>query len=299
MPIPPFGAPPTPDATSSKKGKVKLIGDLGGTADAPTVPGLALKVTGPSSSVDNAITRFDGTTGKIIQDYTSNAPTVDDTGVMTLNGGSTGANSLISAFNASFWGGRFILGSVGGNAGQTIGLDASPISIYRKATNQLGIKNVTSGVQVDDGPLIIAVAGDKTTLQLVSSGNNTGLTIGTDTNLYRSAANTLKTDDDLVLGAGQVNARTATAISYTILTTDYIIGVTSTASVRTLTLPTVAAAGIGRTYVIKDESGLCGTNSITIDGNGSETIDGALTYVMNVNYQSVTLYCTGAAWMVV
>jgi hypothetical protein len=32
-----------PDATTSAKGKIKLAGDLGGTADAPTVPGLALK----------------------------------------------------------------------------------------------------------------------------------------------------------------------------------------------------------------------------------------------------------------
>lgn len=33
----------TPDATNSTKGKVRLTNDLGGTADAPTVPGLATK----------------------------------------------------------------------------------------------------------------------------------------------------------------------------------------------------------------------------------------------------------------
>lgn len=33
----------TPDATTTLKGKVKLAGDLGGTADLPTVPGLAIK----------------------------------------------------------------------------------------------------------------------------------------------------------------------------------------------------------------------------------------------------------------
>jgi hypothetical protein len=38
-------------------------------------------VTGPASSNDNAIARFSGTTGKIIQDYTSNAPTITDDGV--------------------------------------------------------------------------------------------------------------------------------------------------------------------------------------------------------------------------
>ena len=37
------GAAATPDATSSAKGKVKLAGDLAGTADLPTVPGLAGK----------------------------------------------------------------------------------------------------------------------------------------------------------------------------------------------------------------------------------------------------------------
>ncbi len=34
----------TPDATGSVKGKIKLTNDLGGTADLPTVPGLAGKV---------------------------------------------------------------------------------------------------------------------------------------------------------------------------------------------------------------------------------------------------------------
>lgn len=43
MGIPPFGSPPTPDATTTVKGKLKLAGDLGGTADLPTVPGLTSK----------------------------------------------------------------------------------------------------------------------------------------------------------------------------------------------------------------------------------------------------------------
>ena len=35
--IPPGGVPPTPDSTTTKKGKVKLANELGGTADLPTV----------------------------------------------------------------------------------------------------------------------------------------------------------------------------------------------------------------------------------------------------------------------
>lgn len=36
MPIPPFGVGPTPSATTSIQGKIKLAGILGGTADLPT-----------------------------------------------------------------------------------------------------------------------------------------------------------------------------------------------------------------------------------------------------------------------
>lgn len=37
MALPPFGAPPTPPATATKRGKLKLAGDLAGTADSPSV----------------------------------------------------------------------------------------------------------------------------------------------------------------------------------------------------------------------------------------------------------------------
>lgn len=56
-------------------GAFDVSGTSGGSGD----------VAGPASSVDNAIVRFDGTTGKIIQDYTSNAPTIADDGIATFN----------------------------------------------------------------------------------------------------------------------------------------------------------------------------------------------------------------------
>lgn len=42
-------------------------------------------VTGPASSVDNEIVRFNGTTGKAIQAYTSGGPTISDTGAVTIS----------------------------------------------------------------------------------------------------------------------------------------------------------------------------------------------------------------------
>lgn len=84
-------------------------------------------------------------------------------------------------------------------------------------------------------------------------------------------------------------AKTST---YTATTNDYTIDCTS--GTFTVNLPAVSGL-TGRIYVIKNS----GTGVITADGNASETIDGATTYTLNTQYQSITLQCTGAAWIVV
>lgn len=62
-------------------------------------------VVGPASSTDNAIARFNGTTGKLIQDYTSGAPTIDDNGLATFPGGIAGVSALAgSAFDVQIKG---------------------------------------------------------------------------------------------------------------------------------------------------------------------------------------------------
>ena len=58
-------------------------------------------VTGAASSVDNAIVRFDGTGGKTIQDYTSNAPTCGDTGVCTFVAPILGTPTSVTLTNAT------------------------------------------------------------------------------------------------------------------------------------------------------------------------------------------------------
>ena len=90
--------------------------------------------------------------------------------------------------------------------------------------------------------------------------------------------------------------RTGTATDYTALSTDSYIGVTDTSIARTITLPAAAGVGSGKLYVIKDESGAASTNNVVIDGNAAETINGALTFAINLNYGSVNLICDGANW---
>lgn len=89
-------------ATPSTANFLSAISDEGGAttflrADgAWAVPSGAGDVVGPASSTDNAIARFDGTTGKIIQNYTSNAPTISDSGVATFVAPVLGAASATS-----------------------------------------------------------------------------------------------------------------------------------------------------------------------------------------------------------
>jgi hypothetical protein len=66
----------TPDATDSTKGKLKLTNDLGGTADLPTVPGLALKedLANKSQSITtDATSTVKYPSVKAIKDYTDTA----------------------------------------------------------------------------------------------------------------------------------------------------------------------------------------------------------------------------------
>ncbi|MCB0428687.1 MAG: hypothetical protein H6585_08360 [Flavobacteriales bacterium] len=63
----------------------------------------------------------------------------------------------------------------------------------------------------------------------------------------------------------------------------------------TVTLP-AAASNTGRIYYIKKTDGT--PNTITIDGNGAETIDGATTLVLYVQYDAVRIYCNGSNWYI-
>jgi len=93
---------------------------------------------------------------------------------------------------------------------------------------------------------------------------------------------------------------TVNAATYDLLVTDSILHVTytTTGAVTSLTLPT-AQATAGRTITIKDAGGNAGTNNITIDTEGSETIDGDSTWVINGNYDWLILYSDGSNWFII
>jgi len=89
---------------------------------------------------------------------------------------------------------------------------------------------------------------------------------------------------------------TVNSAAYTAKGGDRVIGINRTGAV-TLTLPS-AEVRKGRIYTIKDESGAAATNNITVATEGSETIDGSATDVINVNYESKSYYSDGTNWFI-
>lgn len=84
---------------------------------------------------------------------------------------------------------------------------------------------------------------------------------------------------------------------YTATVADAIVLIDTTGGAVTITLPAVATM-TGRMLVMKKIS-TPDANTVTLDGNGAEQIDGALTYVFNVPYMSISLVCDGTAWWVI
>jgi len=91
--------------------------------------------------------------------------------------------------------------------------------------------------------------------------------------------------------------RTATATNYVVLTSDCIIGVTSTAAARDVTLP-AAASHARKIFIVKDESGGAAANNITVKA-ASGTLDGvaaATGVAIATNYGVSRWYSNGTNW---
>jgi len=80
--------------------------------------------------------------------------------------------------------------------------------------------------------------------------------------------------------------------TYTIDNTDCVIN--CTANTFTVTLPT--SVGLeGQYFIIKNS----GTGTITIDADGSETIDGLPNKLLAIQNESITVISNGANWIIV
>lgn len=87
---------------------------------------------------------------------------------------------------------------------------------------------------------------------------------------------------------------TSVSATYSILTTDQTV-LASAGSAFTATLPTAAGA-TGKVYTIKKTDS--SANAVTVEGFGTETIDGALYKTLSTQYESIKVVSDGTNWQV-
>jgi hypothetical protein len=95
-------------------------------------------------------------------------------------------------------------------------------------------------------------------------------------------------------GAARGAYRSVTT-SGNVVSGDYLILANAAGGAITLNLPPAALVP-GRIYVIKRTNS--GANTVTVDANGSETIDGALTHVLSPQWNAITIISNGTDWYI-
>jgi len=95
---------------------------------------------------------------------------------------------------------------------------------------------------------------------------------------------------------GTLFTRTATAVDYSVLITDYYIGVTDLTVSRTMTIPLASACYNGQVFLFKDETGTCsGAKKIILLASGADTIDGAANQDLTAKWISVGIVSDGVS----
>jgi hypothetical protein len=95
----------------------------------------------------------------------------------------------------------------------------------------------------------------------------------------------------------------ASIFETTSITTNLTIGnsdtfvylIVDTSVARIITLPLASGVSAGRIYYIKDSSGLSETYNITVNTQGSDTLDGAASQTLSSNYGTWTIIGDGSA----
>ena len=95
-----------------------------------------------------------------------------------------------------------------------------------------------------------------------------------------------------VSATGMKQAYVTKTGAYTATDADYVIDCTS--GTFTVTLP-ASSGRTGRILIIKNS----GAGTITVDGNASETIDGATTYAISVQYGTIQIMSDGTNWKII
>lgn len=154
------------------------------------------------------------------------------------------------------------------------------------------INTVISGNRFFD---YVGVALNTASTGLVAE-SNTGLRV-TETGAANNNRYSDIIDGSLIIGLTSIvndwNTRAITTTPTTLNETHRTALVDATGGAIIINLPTAASSRY-RAYTIKKVD--ASVNTVTIDGSGAETIDGAATVVLTLQWERVTIQSNGTAW---
>ncbi len=149
----------------------------------------------------------------------------------------------------------------------------------------------TISAESDTGGVSLKLTGSDSSEDDVYFAEGTGMTVTrTDANTITLSASAAASVLDMPVQSKSAN--------YTLVSGDQgnLLNVDASGANRTITLLAAASAGDGYTVAIKKTDATA--NTVTIDGNGAETIDGSTTKVISTQYDTVLLACNGTAWFI-
>ena len=159
-------------------------------------------VVGPSASLDNEIARFDSTTGKLLQAYTSSGPTISDTGVPSFADAARANSERIGASSAANSTGCTVFGksaqaTTSGTAIGWLSNCAGTVAVSVGAASYAGTAGTSLGYNAQGG-------GSTVALGYAANGYNKTSCIVLGTN------SKVNTNNTMVVG-GAATARIITA----------------------------------------------------------------------------------------
>lgn len=240
------------------------------------------------SSTDNALVRWDGTSGNAVQN--SNA-TLSDAGALSL--ASTISASNFSGSSSGTNTGDVTIGTANGLSllGQAISLALSSGSTTGalSSSDWTTFNGKLSNVLTTTGDLIYSSSGS-TASRLPIGTEGYVLKVSGGLPAWIVSAAQAKNE----LGASDVVSVTATP--HTPASTTYIFNVTTASLAITINLPDPA---LRNNYRINDISGNAETNNITLNRFGSETIEGvAANKILQTNYGGWDIFSDGTNWVI-
>jgi len=157
------------------------------------------------------------------------------------------------------------------------------------------------GLQSRNSPITVTnTNGTITHVSLTTDGLVSGTTgqFSVVTSSTITASNLFVSNDATIganiLGSGAFKGGYSTYTgSFTVPTTSYFVGVSSTGSVITASLSNATSYPSGQTLIFKDIGGNAATNNIRVKPSGSQTIDGATSLVISSTSGSATIISNG------